>query len=220
MNQRINKVPVIRLDTSVTLEPGIKAAAGVILAGGVVAYPTESFYGLGVHIADERAIHRLYSIKARPEKRPILLLISSADALGPYVNRIPDTAHRLMECFWPGGLTLVFEARSNISPLLTAHTGKIGIRHSSHPVAAALAGAVGLPITGTSANLYGQPPCCKAEAVLQALGKNVDLVLDAGETTGGKSSTVLDVTVDPPKVLREGLVGRGQLEHCLKRPVG
>ena len=127
---------------------------------------------------------------------------------------IPPVAPRLMDEFWPGDLTLVFEAGPKVSPLLTGGTGKIGIRLSSHPVATALTLAIEAPISGTSANISGQPACRKAQEVLNGLGSGVDLILDAGETAGQIGSTVLDVTVHPLRVLREGVVTREHLEAC------
>ena len=183
----------------------------MILSGGVVAFPTESFYALGVNATDEKAIERLFVIKKRQENQPILILIPTIETLDEYVKTISETARKFIKRFWPGGLTLIFEAGPKISPLLTAETGKIGIRLSSHPVATSLAHEVGLPITGTSANISGQPASTTAEEVYHSLGKDVDLILDAGKTEGGKGSTILDITVVPPKILREGIVGRAQL---------
>lgn len=186
-------------------------AASVILAGGIVAIPTESFYGLAVNAHDERAIRNLLRVKRIEAGHPILLLIPSAEKLMEYVQRVPPVAGRLIEQFWPGGLTLVMAASPSISPLLTAGTGKIGIRLSSHLIATGLAKAAGLPITGTSANVTGSRPCVTADEVQDALGGQVDLILDGGSTVGGKGSTVLDVTTYPPKVLREGMIGVEQL---------
>lgn len=194
------------------LERGLAQAAEILISGGAVAFPTESFYGLGVNVSDEGAIHRLFDIKKRREDHPVLILIPSREALVQYVTRVPDTAERLMDQFWPGGLTIVLEAGSGVSHLLTADTGKIGVRLSSHPVATGLALAAGLAITGTSANVSGEPPCTDAAGVLKSIGRSVDLILDAGKTMGGKGSTVLDMTVDPPLIVREGMVGRDRLE--------
>ena len=204
------------LDTKEDLRLGLKRAADVINAGGVVAFPTESFYGLAVRASDEKAIQRLFGIKKRKSGQPILILIPSVEDLDRYAMYIPEIARQLIKRFWPGGLTLVFEAKPNLSHLLTAGTGKIGLRLSSHPVATALARAVGVPITGTSANISGHPACLSAEAVFRSLGKSVDLILDGGETKGGKGSTIVDVTVDPPIVLREGMVNQQALDDCLK----
>ena len=209
-------MPPRALDGGEGQRVGLNKAASIIRSGGVVAFPTESFYGLGVSAWDEKAIQRLFAIKKREESQPLLLLIPTASLLNQYVIRIPDIASQIMEEFWPGGLTLIFEANPDLPHLLTSGTGKIGLRISSHPVATALAQAVGAPITGTSANISGQAACSSAEAVRHSLGRSVDFVLDGGETEGGKGSTVMDITVDPPVVLREGMVTREQLEAYLK----
>ena len=207
---------LIKLDTENNLKIGLKKAAESILSGGVVAIPTESFYGLAVNPTDVRAIKRLFDVKKRRGDQPILLLISSVEHLDQYVIHVPHIAHQLMNEFWPGGLTLIFEAKPSLPRELTAGTGKIGVRLSSHPVPTALAQAVGIPITGTSANISGQPACSSAREVFRGLGDKVDLILDGGETAGGKGSTVLDVTKDPPVVVREGMVSRELIEMCLK----
>jgi L-threonylcarbamoyladenylate synthase len=206
---------IIDVKTPDALEAGLAQAAEIILSGGIVALPTESFYGLAVNAMDEGAIRRLLAAKKIRDSHPILLLLSGPEAVERLVREIPPPALRLMDRFWPGGLTLVLEAGEHISPLLTAGTGKIGVRLSSHPIAAGLARKVGLPITGTSANVTGEPPCTSAEEVLQAVSESVEAILDGGTTEGGKGSTVLDVTVDPPKILREGMVGRDRLRPFL-----
>jgi L-threonylcarbamoyladenylate synthase len=191
----------------------INRAARVILSGGVVALPTESFYGLAVDATNEKAIKRLLQVKKRRETQPILLLIDSRDVLEGLVKEIPQIAWKLMDAFWPGGLTLVFKAGSGVSPLLTGGGHKIGVRLSSHPIPTELARAAGVPITGTSANLSGHAACKEAKDVLASLGDQIDLLVDGGKTAGGKGSTVLDVTVDPPVILREGMVSRDQLGY-------
>lgn len=193
------------------MDEAIRKAGGVLLSGGLVAYPTESFYGLAVDATNEEAIRRLFTAKKRRPDRPVLILIPSLESLTRYVSHIPLVASQLIKTFWPGGLTLVFEAGPEISPLLTAGTGKIGIRLSSHPIATALARAIKGPITGTSANLSGTPPCRTAQEVRQSLGEKADLILDGGKTEGKIGSTILDVTVAPPQILREGMVPEAQL---------
>ena len=204
--------PLISVDPSGDFQVAIHMAADALLAGGVVAYPTETFYGLAVDIRNEAAIRRLFSIKKRSATRPVLILIVCVEVLDQYVGSIPPIARRLMDAFWPGDLTLVFEAGQRVSPLLTGGSGKIGIRLSSHPVATALARAIEGSISGTSANLSGQPACSNAHEVLNCLGSGIDLILDAGETAGRVGSTVLDVTVQPLRVLREGVVTREHLK--------
>jgi L-threonylcarbamoyladenylate synthase len=202
---------ILKTDTQENLQIAIKEAKDVILTRGLVAIPTESFYALAVNVTDEKAIHRLIAAKKRLEKNPILILIPSIDAVNDYVDSVPVVAAKLMKQFWPGGLTLVFEARASVSSLLTAGTGKIGVRLSSHFLPTELARLAGTAITGTSANLSGQPACKTSREVMGTIGDAVDLVLDGGETQGGKGSTVLDVTVDPPLILREGMVRRDAL---------
>jgi L-threonylcarbamoyladenylate synthase len=193
----------------------IQKAAQVIHEGGVVAVPTESFYGLAVHALDEKAIGCLFAVKRRREDNPVLILIPSKEGLSSYVTEASEKTRKLMERFWPGGLTMVFFAGPILPRSLTAGTGKIGVRLSSHPVPTELARAVGAPITGTSANRSGRPSCSTAEEVMEALGEDIDLILDGGKTAGGKGSTVLDVTTDPPVVLREGIVSRNELSPFL-----
>ena len=176
-----------------------------------MAYPTESFYGLAADATNETAIHRLFLSKKRGLDRPVLILIPNVEVLDQYAVNIPPVARQLIKEFWPGGLTLVFDAGTKISPLLTAGTGKIGIRLSSHPVATAVTRAIDVPITGTSANISGQPPCRNADEVRSSLGKGVDLILDGGETKGEMGSTVIDITVDPPRILRQGMVSQDEI---------
>ncbi len=211
---KIRYTSLIKVDSSTDFQAAIDRAADSLLSGDLVAYPTESFYGLAVDATNEKAIERLFLVKKRRPGRPVLILIPSIESLGQYVARISSVAHQLIKVFWPGGLTLVFEAGPMVSPLLTGGTGKIGIRLSSHPVATALTRAIGAPISGTSANISGAPACRNAQEVLNCLGEMVNLVLDGGETTGKVGSTVLDVTVNPPRILREGMVVKEQLEAC------
>jgi len=209
-----DKPPVIRTHNEKDLRNGVDRARHIILSGGIVAFPTESFYGLAVNASDENAIGRLFKIKKRMDNMPVLVLIPSLEYLKGYVADVPEIALRLIGRFWPGGLTLLFKAGSGISPLLTSGTGKIGVRISSHPLAAALARAVDSPITGTSANISGKPGCVTAKEVYSSLGRGVDLILDGGETKGGKGSTILDVTVNPPEIIREGMISREQLQEA------
>jgi L-threonylcarbamoyladenylate synthase len=206
---------LIRLNTGESLEKELKRAAECLLSGGLVAYPTESFYGLAVDSTNEKAIKRLFSVKKRRPDTPVLILIPSMDALDRFAKRIPSIAHRLVKEFWPGALTLIFEAGPRVSPLLTADTGKIGIRLSSHPIATALAKGLGAPITGTSANISGRPACRNAQEIVSTFGRDVDLILDGGETESETASTVLDITVHPPRILREGMIRRSRLEAFL-----
>jgi L-threonylcarbamoyladenylate synthase len=206
---------ILKTDTQDTFQKAIKDAAQVILSGGVVAVPTESFYGLAVHALNEKAIERLFAVKQRRDDNPLLILIASTETLDSYAMRVSNRARKLIARFWPGGLTMVFSAAPILPLSLTAGTGKIGVRLSGHPVPRELARAVGAPITGTSANRSGQPSCSTAEEVMEAVGEYIDLIVDGGRTPGGKGSTILDVTLDPPVILRDGIVSRDELNPFL-----
>jgi L-threonylcarbamoyladenylate synthase len=181
-------------------------AVRVLCEGGVVAFPTETFYGLGADARNETAVEKIFRIKGRNFRNPLSVIVANDRDVIPLVEEIPAAAKILMQTFWPGPLTLVFRASSSVLPRLTANTGKIGIRVSSHPLARLLAGGLGGPLTATSANLSGGPECFSADAVIRALGELPGSVIDGGETPGGAGSTILDVTIFPPRILREGAI--------------
>jgi len=195
-----------KIDSAQSLQEGVSIGGETILGGGVVALPTESFYGLSVDATNTQAVEKVFTIKKRGPALPILILISSVEELTKYVMAVPQAAHKMGKRFWPGGLTMIFQSAPILSSSLTGGTGKTGIRVSSHPIAHAISRALPVPITGTSANVSGTPPCTTADQVLECLGQEVDLVLDGGSTQGKNPSTVLDVTVDPPLIVREGMI--------------
>jgi L-threonylcarbamoyladenylate synthase len=194
----------------------IEEAAAAIAAGQVVVFPTRCLYGLGADAADARAVRRLFALKQRPENNPVLVLVSNAGDVTRLAAEVSDAARKLMTRIWPGRLTLVFPARPTVSPMLTAGTGKIGIRLPGHPVAAALVEAAGRPITGTSANLAGAPGVSRIADLPREIADGVDLILDAGPLEGGAGSTVVDVSVDPPRILRQGAVTETELITVLE----
>jgi L-threonylcarbamoyladenylate synthase len=181
-------------------------AAAVLRAGGLVAFPTETFYGLGAAALMPSAVRQIYEIKGRPDGKPVLVLVDSIAMLDAVALEVPPRARTLMAAHWPGALTLVFRARSEVPAEVTAGTGTVGVRLSAHAVARALVTALGQPITAPSANPSGSTPPTTGAAVLAHFGGRLDLLLDGGATTGGEPSTVLDVTVDPPRVVRAGAV--------------
>jgi L-threonylcarbamoyladenylate synthase len=171
----------------------------------VVAFPTETFYGLGVQALDAVAVRRLFALKGRPESRPVLVLVDDPARIEDFALT-SAAARELMGRHWPGALTLVLTARCSVPIELTAGTGTVGVRQPAHAVARALAAALGAPVTAPSANRTGEAPPTTAAEVLRIFDGRVELVLDGGATPGGLPSTVLDVTVDPPRVVREGAV--------------
>jgi L-threonylcarbamoyladenylate synthase len=199
------RTDVLAVDPIAPSPEVLQHAAAVIGAGGVVAVPTETFYGLAVHALDAVLVRRLFTLKGRPESRPILVLVDDPSRVGA-IAEVNDLARALMTRHWPGPLTLVLKARHIVPTEVTAGTGTIGVRQPGYPIARALAAAVGAPITAPSANPTGDDPPTTAEGVLAAFDGHIDLVLDGGETPGGPPSTVLDVSVDPPRLVRDGAV--------------
>jgi len=199
---------ILKADKNLSAEAVLSRAAEIIIAGGVVAYPTETFYGLGADATNEKAIQKIYAIKGRNFSNPLPVIIGCMEDLYPLVREVPTLAGKLIESFWPGPLTLIFKASDKISPVLTAGSGKIGIRISSHPGARTLAQKINRPLTATSANISASPECSTAGEVARQLGNKVDAILDLGSTPGGKGSTIIDVTLEPPQILRAGVIDR------------
>ncbi len=176
----------------------------ILRAGGCLVIPTFGLYGMAANAFDERAVRRLFAIKERPLTNPILLLIQDQDAVNTLVTHIPAAATALMEHLWPGKLTLVFEAAPCIPEIITAGTGKVGLRVPAHPVTRAITGAVPFPITGTSANISRDPGVSTVKALNPRIIEGADLIIDAGQLKGDTGSTVVDVTCTPPRILRQG----------------
>ena len=198
---------IIKVAPNNPAKEAIKEAASIIQAGGTIAYPTRCLYGLGSDVFNAAAVKRLYSIKQRSAQKPILILIDHINQLDRLVTHIPDIASNIIRQFWPGKVTIVFEAGAAVTPDLTGGSGKIGIRLPGHPVALALVRAVAGPITGTSANLAGRPGCHRIGDMEPAVARQLNLILDAGPLEGGRGSTVVDVTAgNRPVVLREGVI--------------
>ena len=191
-------------------------AARIICSGGVVVFPTTSLYGLAVDASNPAAVEKLFVIKQRPPDKPILILVPNLRDIRNLVHDIPLAAERIMTALWPGKLTLIFKAGNGLLPGLTAGTGKIGIRLPVYPVARFLVHAVGKPITATSANISGQIGCSRIADLDPAVAASVDLILDAGPLEGGAGSTVLDVSEDPPVLLREGSIPLSTLNKIIK----
>ena len=178
----------------------------ILRRGGVIAYSTESYYALGVLATDEAAVKKLIEIKKRPPEKPLPVIVGDMDTLKSIVINIPDRANELMQRHWPGPLTIIFEAQACIPELLTAGTGKVAVRIPGESAALYLAKALKVPITATSANPSSKQPADSPEMVKNYFRDDLDLLIDAGMLPGGKPSTIVDVTVRPPKVLRKGKV--------------
>lgn len=192
----------------------IRRAVQHIESGRVVAIPTETYYGLAADPENEEALARLFSIKQRPEHKPILILISAIDQLYRYTATIPVEYNRLIDRYWPGPLTLVFPARDHVPILLTGGTGTVGIRLTSDNTARRIIDMLGKPITATSANLSNHEPARNINQVMEAFGENIADAVDGGQSSEGPGSTVIRVVNGSLCLARAGRVIIPDLPDC------
>jgi len=205
----LKKKPVELLDDQEASDPlsGIIEHAVVCLQkGGIVAFPTESFYGLAVDPYNEKALNALFRLKERDTRKPILVLISEVAQLEEIADSVPGSYQPLMQNFWPGPLTLIFPGRKHLSPLLTGGTGTVGVRISSHHIATRFCRRWGRPITATSANISGMKPAKNADEVVAMFGSKVDCIIDGGVTSANRCSTIVGMCDGCLQLIREGLV--------------
>jgi len=193
----------------------IQQVAQCLQKGGVVAVPTDSFYGLAVSPFNEMALERLMHIKGERSHKPFPVLIGDPSQLDQLVTHIPPIAKVLMQQFWPGLLTMVLPAQAHLSPVLTGANGTIGVRQPNEARLCELLKHTG-PVTGTSANRTGEKPAQTGEEVLRQLGSEIDLILDGGPTPGGQPSTVLQLVGDI-RILRQGAISRLKLQAVIDR---
>jgi L-threonylcarbamoyladenylate synthase len=197
---------ILKINPENPEEKLIDEAVAMIRDGAICAYPTETFYGLGVDVTNEKAIKRLFDIKRRDYGNPIAVIVADQNMLSEVVEEVSNKSLVLMDTFWPGPLTILFKTNKKISGLLTTNTGKIGIRISSHPVATMMVRKLGRPLTTTSANLSGFPPSLSVRHVKSFFGDKIDLIIDSGELPPSVGSTVIDVTEDKLALIREGII--------------
>jgi L-threonylcarbamoyladenylate synthase len=184
------------------LAPAVRALG----AGGVVGYPTETFYGLAADPRSQYAVGRIYSVKRRPVDRSLPLIAASVAQVAEQVGLMTPLAERLASRWWPGPLTLIIPASGLLCEDVHQSTGKVAVRVPGDSVARALASSAGHSITSTSANFSGEPPASTADAVAAAFGNTIDVLIDGGQTPGGLPSTIVDATGDVPVLLREGAI--------------
>ncbi|MFE9846976.1 L-threonylcarbamoyladenylate synthase [Streptomyces goshikiensis] len=195
----------------------IERAAEVLRAGGLVALPTETVYGLGANAEDPAAVARIFQVKGRPPSHPLIVHIAAAEHLDDWVETVPETARLLAEHFWPGPLTLVLRRGHRVPREATGGLETVAVRVPDQPVALALLSAFGGGVTAPSANRFGSVSSTTADHVRTELGGAVDLVLDGGSCEVGVESTIVDVTGEVPSILRPGGVTREDLEAVLSR---
>jgi L-threonylcarbamoyladenylate synthase len=205
------------LISETNIERVLNQAIGSLKKGNIIAYPTETFYGLGVKFNMEDSLQKLCDMKQRPQDKAMPLIIGSKNLLHLITEYVNCKAVLLMERFWPGPLTLLFAAKQDVSRYITGGTGKVGVRVPGGSFALHLAKMAKFPITATSANLSGMPPAKDAETVIRYFGDKIGLTIDGGSTPGGLPSTIVDVTGEEIKILREGAIDRESLREFLKK---
>ncbi|MGI4789024.1 MAG: L-threonylcarbamoyladenylate synthase [Janthinobacterium lividum] len=207
---------ILRID-SITPDPEILAHAGEVLRqGGLVAYPTETVYGLAASAFVVDSIARVFDAKGRPFGQPLPVQIAEAGEVETLARNVSAAARRLIADFFPGPLTLVFWRQPTVSLTVTGGGNTVGLRMPDHPVALGVLRAFGAPLVCPSANLTGRRASMSAQDVLEDLDGEIDLVLDGGPTTDRTPSTVLDVTTEPARLIREGKISRAELEVYLR----
>ncbi len=193
----------------------IERAAAVLANGGLVAFPTETVYGLGADAENEDAVSRIFAAKRRPTSHPLILHLASPAMIERYASSIPESAWKLAESFWPGPLTLILKRNQGVSDLITGGQDTVGLRVPSHPVAQDLLGTFGKAVAAPSANRFGRISPTRAEHVVSELGNSVELILDGGLCTVGLESTILDLSRETPALLRPGAITPKMLAEVL-----
>lgn len=187
-------------------EQDIDRAVAILRSGGLVAFPTETVYGLGADASNPQAVHKIFAAKGRPADHPLIVHVADATALSEWVIDIPEAAHRLTKTFWPGPLTLVLKKHPKVNTVVTGGQATIGMRCPSHPVAQGLLRAFGGGIAAPSANRFGRISPTTAAHVREELGDRVDMILDGGQSEVGLESTIIDLSAGTPVLLRPGVI--------------
>ena len=195
------------------IQKQVEEGISILSQGGIVAFPTDTVYGLGACASNEQAIERVYELKKRPRNMALPLLLGNTEQIGEVAENVSQVAWLLARDFLPGALTLVLPKSDSLPDIITAGGGTIAVRIPAHPVPVALSEGIGAPIVGTSANLSGKPSALAAGDVYAQFGDNIDLVIDGGRCPGGRESTIVDAIGETPVILREGAIAREELEQ-------
>ena len=198
---------------SLDIQQQIERGISILRQGGIVAYPTDTVYGLGACACLPQAVEQVYKVKERPQNMPLPLLLADVSQITEVAEPVPPIAWVLIHSFLPGALTLVLSKSASVPDIVSGGGTTIAIRIPAHPVPVALVEGLGAPIVGTSANLSGRPSPLTAEEVYSQLDDKIDLIIDGGRCPGGKESTIIDVTGVKPVILREGAISREELER-------
>jgi len=199
-----------------TDEKTLEKATGILRAGGLVVFPTDTVYGVAGHAYLIEAVEQIYHVKERPKDKAIPLLLADSEQVQEVASDVLPVAYRLMGAFWPGGLTIILPKSHRVPDVVTAGGATVALRTPDHPFVLALIRALGAPLAATSANVSGYPPATTAREALDELRGRVALIVDGGMCPGGVPSTVLDLTVSPPRILREGAVAWEAIRRVLE----
>lgn len=211
MKTQIKKITNIQHD-----KDAVRDAGRILREGGLVAFPTETVYGLGADALNERAAEKIYAAKGRPSDNPLIIHITHIDALDRIVSDIPEKAYALAEAFWPGPLTMIFDKSESVPYGTTGGLETVAVRMPDHEIARAVIDAGGGYIAAPSANTSGRPSPTRAEHVIEDLDGKIEMIVDGGSVEIGVESTILDLTVTPPMILRPGAVTKEMLEGVLE----
>jgi L-threonylcarbamoyladenylate synthase len=203
------------VDPGAPQRDAIEEAAKWILAGGIVAIPTDTLYGLAADPFSADAVARIFAIKGRGTNRALPLIAADISQAAQHLGRLSDAGERLAERYWPGPLTLVVTAPRALAAAVHGGTGTVGVRVPRDTVAQAICRAVGAPITATSANISGEPATDDPAHVERTLGRRIDLLIDIGPTPGGAPSTIVDTTIAPPRLVRAGAIQWSEIQTWL-----
>jgi L-threonylcarbamoyladenylate synthase len=196
-----------------SIQEQVEQGIYILKQGGIVAFPTDTVYGLGAGISIGHAVEQVYQIKERPFSMALPLLLADKSQLAEVAEPVPAIAWRLADKFLPGALTIVLPKSQLVPDIVTGSGKTVAVRIPAHPIPVALARGLGTPIVGTSANLSGKPSPLTADEVYAQLGNKIDLIIDGGRCPGGKESTIVDLTGETPMVLREGAISREELNQ-------
>jgi tRNA threonylcarbamoyl adenosine modification protein (Sua5/YciO/YrdC/YwlC family) len=203
------------LNTLLITDSDMAPAAEIIRRGGLVAVPTETVYGLAAGGLDAAAVQKIYDVKNRPETKPISLLVTGVEDAEKFCRDIPTAAYVLAAKFWPGPLTMVLYKRANVPEIVTAGGDTVGVRCPDHPKTLGIIRLAGVPLAAPSANLSGEPSPKNVGDVLKTFDGKIECAVDGGPCTVGIESTIVDMTADPPRILRQGGLSRGAIEEAL-----
>ncbi|WP_440059955.1 L-threonylcarbamoyladenylate synthase [Thermogladius sp. 4427co] len=210
---------IARVDPFRPDEEVVRKAAEIIKRGGLVAFPTETVYGLGADVFNRRAVLRVFEVKGRPPDNPLIIHVNSLEMLDEVASSIPEVAYKLISKFWPGPLTLILPKSEKVPYEATGGLDTVAVRMPAHPVALKLIGESQTPIAAPSANISGYPSPTKGEHVIRDLYSKIDMIIDAGDTLYGVESTIINILTDPPTLLRPGAYPVEEIEKAIGKNI-